>query len=114
MARSSYNPQIPGEKLLMKALCLYVSHNPGYLDSERTAATLRQLIINHCDPQKMTALFSAASRTPKLFNACNLYDAFREKTSDLLMVNILTGMVIALTDPSLTLGELMCIAESED
>lgn len=114
MAKSSYTPLMPGEKLLLKALCLYVSNNPGYMDTERTATTLRQLIINNYDHKKMDALFDAASKSPKLLTACVAYDQFRNKTSALLMGNILTGMISILTNPSLTLGELFCIAESED
>ena len=113
MAKSSYIPQMPSEKLLLKALLLYVSNNPGYLDSERNPNTLRCILRDNHVPQKLDALFGAASRTPKLFDACNTYDKFRNEASDNLMVNILFTMMTALADPTLTLGELYCIAESE-
>ena len=113
MAKSSFHPLMPIERLLLKALLLYVDNAPCYMASERNTTTLRNL-ITHSTPSAMDTLFAQAARDRRLHHSCIAYDQFREKTSDKLFANILTGMAVSLSDPTLTMGELYCIAESED
>ncbi len=113
MAKSSYPPPMPGEKLLLKALLLYVENSPRYIASERTVASLYQLVL-HSTPDSMDLRFDAASKDRRLHKACISYSKFRTQTPDKLFANILTGMATSLTGTTLTMGELHCIADSED